>query len=226
MSFLRFLCLDLQFEMSTNFNIQSRQDKCISPKIFEKAHLLFNRVGVRNTTMDDLAKELGISKKTLYKEIDNKADLVKICIQNDLKDIENRILQVSAKAKNAIEELLLIASTINEDIQLYHPSILHDITKFYPESRALIEEHKANFAQKSISDNLLKGIDQGLYKKDINVELFTMFQLHLCLLPLELSTTSYKTTDVYNEILKYNLYAIATPKGMLEFERLLKKIKL
>ncbi len=195
-------------------------------KIFEKARKLFNSIGVRNTTMDDLAKELGISKKTLYKEIDNKADLVKFCVQYDLKDIENKIHHISSTSENAIEELLLIGATINEDIQLYHPTILHDITRFYPESRELIEKHKANFAQNSISNNLIKGINQGLYRKDINIEMSVLFQLHLCLLPFELNNTSYKTIDVYNEILKYNLHAIATPKGITEFEQLIKKIKL
>ena len=67
---------------STAGNI-NKQENCIPGKIFEKARNLFYSVGVRNTTMDDLAKELGISKKTLYKEIDNKADLVKFCVEYD-----------------------------------------------------------------------------------------------------------------------------------------------
>ncbi|MFN8282613.1 MAG: TetR/AcrR family transcriptional regulator [Chitinophagales bacterium] len=204
----------------------TKQNNCTASKIFEKARQLFNRIGVRNTTMDDLAKELGISKKTLYKEIDNKADLVKFCVQYDLKEIENKIAQISNSCENAIEELLLIGASINEDLQLYHPTILHDIEKFYPESRQLIEQHKSTFAQKSISTNLKKGIKQGLYRKDINIEMFTMFQLHLCLLPFQLSNSNYKTRDVYNEILAYNLYAIATPKGIEEFQQLIKKIKL
>jgi AcrR family transcriptional regulator len=197
----------------------------ISSKIFEKARRLFNTIGIRNTTMDDLAKELGISKKTLYKEIDNKADLVKFCVQYDLDAIEKKIKTVSANCENAIEELLLIAAVINEDLQLYHPSLLRDLTKFYPECRVLIEKHKQTFAQRNISDNLKKGIKQGLYRKDINIEMTTTFQLHLCLLPFELSDPNHKTMDVYKEVLSYNLFAIATPKGIEQFQQLIKKIK-
>ena len=200
-------------------------EKSISSKIFEKARRLFNTIGIRNTTMDDLAKELGISKKTLYKEIDNKADLVKFCVKYDLAQTEKKIHSISASCENAIEELLLIAALISEDLQLYHPSLLRDITKFYPESRALIENHKETFAQKNIYANLKKGIKQGLYRKDINIELTTIFQLHLCLLPFELGGTNYPTTEVYKEVLKYNLFAIATPNGIEHLNLLIKKIK-
>jgi AcrR family transcriptional regulator len=197
----------------------------ISSKIFDKARRLFFSVGIRNTTMDDLARELGISKKTLYKQIDNKADLVRFCVKYDLDRTQQKIKSISSSCENAIEELLLIAAVINEDLQLYHPSLLHDLTKFYPESRILIEEHKDTFAQKNISDNLKKGIRQGLYRKDLNIELTTAFQLHLCLLPFEINNSNFKAIEVYKEVLSYNLFAIATPKGIEQFQQLIKKIK-
>ncbi|HRH56180.1 MAG TPA: TetR/AcrR family transcriptional regulator [Chitinophagales bacterium] len=203
-----------------------KQDTCIASKVFEKARHLFNTVGVRNTTMDDLAKELGISKKTLYKEVENKADLVKFCVQYDLNQDEKLINSISENTENAIEELVLIAAHISKELQIYHPSILKDITKLYPESWTLIENHKDTFVKKNISDNIKKGIKQGLYRKDVNAELATIIQLHLCFLPLENIYNNYNPTQVYQEILRYNLYAIATPKGIELFEQLIKKIKL
>jgi len=214
---------------TTSTNIKKTNEciplNCVPSKIFEKARQLFNRIGVRNTTMDDLAKELGISKKTLYKEIDNKADLVKFCVQHDLDEIENKIKNISASCENAIEELLQIGETINEDIKLYHPGLLRDLTKFYPECSEMIQNHKNTFAQKNISTNLKKGIEQGLYRSDINIELATIFQLHLCLLPFEIENKNYNTVELYQEILKYNLYAIATPKGIEQFHLLQEKYK-
>lgn len=203
-----------------------KQDNQIAAKIFEKARHLFYTVGVRNTTMDDLARELGISKKTLYKVIENKADLVKFCVEYDLKCDENAILAISENTENAVEELLLIAAHIHAELQMFHPSVLRDLVKFYPESWMLIENHRDCFAQKNISNNLKKGIKQGLYRKDINTEMVTMLQLHLSFLPLQLENKNYKPTDVYLEVLKYNFYAIATPKGIELFQQLIKKIKL
>ncbi len=158
-----------------------KQENPLSAKIFEKARHLFYTIGVRNTTMDDLAKELGISKKTLYKTIENKADLVKFCVEYDLKCDKNAILSISEHTENAVEELVLIAAHISKELQIYHPSILKDITKLYPESWTLIENHKDTFVKKNISDNIKKGIKQGLYRKDVNAELATIIQLHLCM---------------------------------------------
>jgi AcrR family transcriptional regulator len=204
----------------------NKPENSISSKIFEKARHLFYTIGVRNTTMDDLAKELGISKKTLYKEIENKADLVKFCVQYDLKKDEDSIYQISANTENAIEELLLIASHIYSELQTFHPTMMHDLVKFYPESWTLVENHRDIFAKKNITDNLKKGIQQGLYRKDINTEMVTMLQLHLSFLPLQVNIKNFKPADVYLEILKYNFYAIATPKGIELFQQLIKKIKL
>ncbi len=212
--------------METTAGNINKQENCIPGKIFEKARNLFYSVGVRNTTMDDLAKELGISKKTLYKEIDNKADLVKFCVEYDLKCDEKAILDISEKTENAIEELLLIAAHIHAELQMFHPSIMQDLIKFYPESWAMIEQHRDSFAKKNISNNLKKGIKQGLYRKDINVDMVTMLQLHLSFLPLQSDVKTHKPSDVYLEVLKYNFYAIATPKGIELFEQLIKKIKL
>ncbi len=203
-----------------------KQENPLSAKIFEKARHLFYTIGVRNTTMDDLAKELGISKKTLYKTIENKADLVKFCVEYDLKCDKNAILSISEHTENAVEELLLIAAHINAELQMFHPSMMRDLVKFYPESWTLIENHRDCFAKSNISMNLKKGIKQGLYRKDINVDMVTMLQLHMSFLPLQLDGKNYKPTDMYMEILKYNFYAIATPKGIEEFQRLIKKIKL
>ncbi len=203
-----------------------KQDTCIASKVFEKARYLFNTIGIRNTTMDDLAKELGISKKTLYKEVENKADLVKFCIEYDLSQDKQLINSISENTENAIEELVLIAAHINKELQIYHPSILKDLTKLYPECWTLIENHKDTFIQKNISDNIKKGIKQGLYREDIDAELATIIQLHLCFLPLENGYHNYNASQIYREILKYNLYAIATPKGIKLFEKLIKNINI
>lgn len=212
--------------MTLNDTSIAKQENCISSKIFEKARRLFYSVGVRNTTMDDLAKELGISKKTLYKEFENKADLVRFCVEYDLKCDEEAIRTISEKTENAIEELLLIAAHIHSELQQFHPSIMQDLMKFYPESWSLIESHRDIFAKNNIANNLKKGIRQGLYRKDINVEVVTMLQLHLSFFPLQFDGKLHQPSDIYLEILRYNLYAIATPKGIEQFEQLIKKIKL
>ena len=199
----------------------------ISSKIFEKARYLFNHVGVRNTTMDDLAKELGISKKTLYQQIKNKEDLVRFCIVYDLQNDEQAIDAISKNTENAIEELLLIAKHVHKELQLYNPAMLMDISKFYPECWSLIDNHIQTFAKENIQTNLKKGIRQGLYRKDINIEIVSSLQLRLSMMAIDNKhQLNIKPVEIYFEILKYNLHAIATEEGKKLVTQLLKSQKL
>ncbi|MEZ5053716.1 MAG: TetR/AcrR family transcriptional regulator [Chitinophagales bacterium] len=208
-------------------NLVQIDERCIPSKIFEKARLLFNQMGVRNTTMDDLAKELGISKKTLYQEIKNKADLVRFCILYDLQKDEAVIRAISENTENAIEEWILISDHVNNELQQYHPALLREVTKFYPESWELIHHHINSFAKDNIKNNLIKGIKQGYYRKDIDIEMVSSLQLHLSMLPIEQNhTLSSRPDEIHREIIKYNLHAIATPEGIKLFEKLNKSRKI
>ena len=137
---------------ATTNNITS--DNCLSVKIFEKARKLFFSIGIRNTTMDELAKEIGISKKTLYKEFQNKADIVHFCVEHELKNEDIALQEIFLKTDNAIEELLFTAERIHAELKQFHPSITQDLMKFYPESWALIEHHRDITAKANIVDNL------------------------------------------------------------------------
>lgn len=195
-------------------------------KIYEKARVLFYKNGVRNTTMDDLARELGISKKTLYKVFPNKADLVHFCVAMDLKEDEREIHAISEKTDNAIEELLQIGLHIQEELKIFHPAIINDLMKFFPESWKLVENHRDIFAHKNIARNIKKGIKQGYFRKEISIEITTLIQLQLSFLPLQPIQSEHKPTDIHLEVLKYNIYAIATPAGIELFQKLIKKMKL
>jgi AcrR family transcriptional regulator len=200
-------------------------DRELANKIFEKARELFRTIGVRNTTMDDLARGLGISKKTLYKVIDNKADLVHFCVQYDLQQKEREIEHIVKNTDNAIEEMLLIGALIHTSLQLFHPATIHDLTKFFPEAWKLIENHKENFAKNILQNNLKKGIKQGLYRKDISVELVAAFNMHLSNFCIAESPKDIKPDVVYKESLSYHMHAIADTKGIEQFHQLIKKIR-
>ncbi len=200
-------------------------DRELTNKVFEKAGELFRTIGVRNTTMDDLARELGISKKTLYKVIDNKADLVYLCVQLDLQQKEREIEHIAKHTENAIEEMLKIGALIHTSLQIFHPATIYDLTKFYPEAWKLIENHKENFAKNIIRNNLKKGIKQGLYRKDITVELVAAFNMYLSNFCITEAPKGVKPDVVYKESLSYHIHAIADDKGIEQFQQLIKKIR-
>jgi TetR/AcrR family transcriptional regulator, cholesterol catabolism regulator len=200
-------------------------DRELANKVFEKAGELFRTIGVRNTTMDDLARGLGISKKTLYRVIDNKADLVYFCVQLDLQQKEKEFEHIAKNTENAIEEMLLIGALVHSSLQLFHPATIYDLTKFYPEAWKLIENHKEYFAKNIIRNNLKKGIKQGYYRKDIAVELVASFNMHLSNFCITDSPKGIKPDAVYKESLSYHIHAIADKKGIEQFHQLKKKIR-
>lgn len=208
-------------------NIQ-HQDELIVSKIYEKATELFRTIGVRNTTMDDLAKELGISKKTLYKVISNKADLVLFCVSKDIDAREQELKEIEKQATNAIEEMILVGKVIYNSLQIFHPSTIHDLMKFYPESWEKIEEHKVSFANNLIKKNIKEGIAQELYREDIDTELVADFYVSLTTLSLHNYSghPKYAVSQVFKEILTYHINAIALPKGKILFYELFNQLEI
>lgn len=193
-------------------------------QIFLKAEQLFMSIGIRNTTMDDLARELGISKKTLYKTIDNKADLVHKCVLFDIAKKQQEILELQQNTENAIEQMLKIGALILSSISRYKISIIHDLMKFYPESWQLVINHKRSFVKEIIEKNIKTGIKQGLYREDINSDIYSKFFIHgsdICLNPEFFSEHEYLFPNTFKEFLVYHLKAlVATPTD----KKLLQKI--
>lgn len=211
--------------MTVNADKYKKTDQELANKIFDKAGELFRTIGVRNTTMEDLARELGISKKTFYKVIDSKADLVFLCVRRDLQQKEQEIEHITKNTDNAIEALLLIGAMIYKSLQLFHPATIHDLTKFYPEAWKLIEDHMEFFAKDVIRNNLKKGMKQGLYRKDISVELAAVFNMYLSNCCFSEPPKGMKPDVVYKESLAYQIHAIASEKGLEQFHQLIKKIR-
>jgi len=191
-------------------DIQQNKDTLIE-QIFCKAEYLFINVGIRNTTMDDLASELGISKKTLYKTIDNKADLIHKCLLFDINRKEEELFKLQKDSKDALDEMLKIGTQIFVSIGRYKISVVHDLMKFYPESWQLITKHKENFTKKIIEDNLKKGIAQGIYRKDINTDMYAKFFIYgtdNCLDMQIFPEEAYTYSNVFKEFFIYHLHGI------------------
>lgn len=124
--------------------------------------------------MDDIATELGISKKTLYEHFDNKADLLAKALQMVLEDVGGWYDKLKQRELNAIDELLEISKRVNDEYEKFTPSNIFDLKKYYPD---VIREHFENekkLTAKVLIENLEKGITQGFYRSDLDVELIAM----------------------------------------------------
>ena len=108
--------------------------------LLEKVSSLYNRYGIRSITMDDVSRELGISKKTLYKFVSDKSDLVEKVMLFELS--YKRPNPGDLKKRNAIEDLFWVNKMINQTIKDTNPSKEFDLQKYYPAINKNIHETK------------------------------------------------------------------------------------
>ena len=197
--------------------------------IINKCSALFLRYGIKNLTMDEIAKELGMSKKTIYLYVSNKSDLVQKVMQAHLDKEAEYLARVRETKKNALEENLMTLALMMKEIQGFNTAIFYELQKYYPESYALFNEHREKVALRLILDNLKTGIKEGLYRKDLNVEIVSriyVYALDILVDQQRFPSKKYNFFVLYKEFVGYHLAGIVTPKGAkyLEQSKLLKSL--
>jgi AcrR family transcriptional regulator len=139
--------------------------------IIEGAFRIFIENGIRNISMDDICRNLGISKKTLYKYVENKVDLLKKITDYIKELIESSIAELENKNLNAIDVLLEMSKVSTTRHLRINPMITFELRKFYPQVFEEYLAHKKEIIISSIIINLEKGINEGLYRHDLNKEI-------------------------------------------------------
>jgi AcrR family transcriptional regulator len=197
--------------------------------ILNKSAELFLRYGVKNLTMDEIATQLGMSKKTIYAYVANKADLVKKVMQAHLDKENDFTKEVQKTSKNALEEHIRIMTFMSEEIQSFNSVIFFELQKYYPESYALFNEHREKVALRNILNNLKMGIKEGLYRADMDVEIVSrifVYGLDILMDQQRFPSKKYQFFILYKEFIIYHLAGILTPKGTtyLEQSKILKSL--
>ncbi|WP_272151643.1 TetR/AcrR family transcriptional regulator [Tenacibaculum aiptasiae] len=194
-------------------------------KILEKAGQMFLNYGFKSVTMDDIAGDLAISKKTLYKYFSNKSDLVDASIEAVQKAIDDTIMLIKEQKYNAIEEEFAVKKVFKEMFKNAKISPMFQLKKYYPESYTNLIEREVCMFRDCNSDNLEKGIEQGLYRPEIKKELVTNFYFTLIFGIFDSDYYGERMDELMKveyEVLEYHIRAIATKKGLEVLERELK----
>jgi AcrR family transcriptional regulator len=185
-------------------------------RILLKAHELFNRYGIRSVSMDDIAAQLGMSKKTLYQYYTDKDELVNAVFSGMMDENKIKCKQCQSGGDNAIHEIFLSFDMVQDMLSNMNPSVLFDMQKYHPSAFKKFEDYRNNFLYKIIRGNLEKGISEELYREDIDVDILTRYRLHSIMLSFDSDIfPSNKTKLVYIELqlLEHFLWGIATAKG-------------
>tara|TARA_R110001592_G_scaffold325782_4_gene606126 strand:+ start:5849 stop:6457 length:609 start_codon:yes stop_codon:yes gene_type:complete len=190
---------------------------------------LFMQYGIKSLTMDDVARKLRISKKTLYTMVKDKGDLVSQCINHFINDTTCFIQDKASPTENAIDQLTTITKHVLTQMNNFHPSVMYDLEKFHPESLAIIDEFKSKVIYNILLVNLEKGIEQGLYRENLNKSL--ILNLYFTVVDsIMLNQFKYKLNnemsfkEAYIEFLRYHVRGIASEKGITHLSKTINHI--
>ncbi|HRE23542.1 MAG TPA: TetR/AcrR family transcriptional regulator [Bacteroidia bacterium] len=188
----------------------------IRERILESGLELFLAHGVRRITMDDIARHLSVSKKTIYACFDDKDEIVSECCQGYFKNSRCEFEHVETESKDAIHEIFLTMEKLQSMFTTINPALFEDLQKFYPRVWSMYVQLKDKHVAEVIERNLLKGIEQKLYRPDINIKI--LVKLRIEEITLGMNTTvfplkSFITKDVQIALLDHYLHGIVTVKG-------------
>jgi TetR/AcrR family transcriptional regulator, biofilm operon repressor len=195
-------------------------------KIIAKASELFLKLGFKSVTMDDIAGEMCISKKTIYKYFCNKELLVEESTTLVHKEIHQIIDQIVAKNHNAIKENFEIRKMFKEMFNSTDSSPIYQLKKHYRDIFENVMKREINECNSCFRQNIEKGIEQGLYRKELDIETYVTFYYTL-IFSINSNTSSEKESlRLELEALEYHTRAMATTEGIIELEKQLQNINL
>lgn len=197
-------------------------------EIIEKARTLYSHYGIRSVTMDDIVKELGISKKTLYQYFEDKSTLVADVLDCEKNLRMKEFSEVKADVSDAMEEMLQFYSLQQKMIKENNPSFIYDLKKYYPKIHNEFMEKKRKVIYESVVGNLKRGKKEGLYRVDLDEEIVA--RLNLMRIEALINTGIFSNDEMmmphfFKEMFKYHMYGIVNDNGRKIFEQNIDKLK-
>jgi len=187
----------------------------IKNRIISGAESLFLAYGVKSITMDEVAKKLGVSKKTIYQHVSDKDELVTLAVKSSMENQESQVDLIHATAKDPIDEVLKLSEYMRGLFSNMNPFLLMEIQRYYPKAYESYLSFKEACIINSLSENLKWGIAMGYYRSNINIDILSrlrMEEVEWGFNPRIFKEGKY-FSDVQIQLLEHFLYGICTLKG-------------
>lgn len=185
-------------------------------KILEGAHTLFIQYGVRSVSMDDVARALSMSKKTLYQYFTNKDELVTEVVKRHMEGEMNEFGQIAASSSNAIEELFNLSKCMREHVFKINPSLLYDLQKYHADAWGIFQKFKQEFIIGQIVDNLERGLREGNYRENLDPRVIAILRMEIVQLVFNdqiFPRSEFDFVDVQMQVFDHFVYGILSEKG-------------
>ncbi|MBA3648932.1 MAG: TetR/AcrR family transcriptional regulator [Chitinophagales bacterium] len=199
-------------------------------RILQAATELFFSYGIRSITMDDIARHLSISKKTIYQFFEDKDEIVQTLCHIDCDQNVLTMQQISDQSKDAIDEIMQSMEFLAAVLSRLNPNLIYDLQKFHPAAWSEFQKFREDHLKGSVEKNLRKGIRQGYYRSEINVKILARLRIEEVVLgmnPIIYPPSNFNLREVELELLVHFLYGIITLEGLklLNDYKTKKKIK-
>ena len=194
----------------------------VRERILKTAEELFLKFGIRSVTMDEIAFELGISKKTIYLHFEDKDAIVHevaIIRMNAEQDICEQIYEQS---ENPIHEVVREIEMMKTHVVTLNPVVVYDLKKYYPKTWALFQQHKQTIFLDITRRNLREGVNQGLYRPEVNIEILSRLRMEEIDFAFDQSVfpnEKFNQFEVHNTFIDHFLRGVLTEKGLKIYEQ-------
>ncbi len=185
-------------------------------RILAAAGALFMRFGFRSVSMSDIARELGMSKKTLYQHITNKDELILIFTRQFIALEREQTSSINDSAANALDAIIQITLSAQRKIVDIRPQVVHELQRYQPKAWQIVEEFRRDFILTEVRQNLERGKREGLYRADLNAEIICQIYVHslpIFATPADYNLQKYSPVELHIEYVKYHIHGILSAKG-------------
>ncbi len=199
-----------------SFAIQMQTLKEQKERIQKQAHELFMQYGLKSVSMDDISSKMGVSKKTLYQFFSDKETLVVAVVSEIIRSNRENCDFSREKSKDAVHEIFLAMEIMSELFHHMNPSIIFDLQKYYPQGFEIFKSYKHSYLHEIIKKNIQRGINEGLYREDINIDIMTRFRLESIVMPFNPEfhqQVKHPLATIAIELSKQYLFGIVSQNG-------------
>lgn len=189
---------------------------------------MFWKFGVRSVTMEEIAKQLGISKKTIYQHFSDKEQILYQVIQHKTSRNQSEMDCMVTDTANPVEEILNVLNMMQKNADQVSPNLLMDIKRYYPQAFSLFRQYKEGQIMRSILENIQKGILQGLYRADMNPAILARLRVEQIELAFNhdlFPSDQYSMHDVQAELIHHFVRGMLTEKGFEVYNQYVNKGK-
>ena len=188
----------------------------VKEKVLKEAQSLFWRYGVKSVTMDDIARHLGMSKKTLYQFFNDKDDLICQISENFLKKEAADLEALGKSAKDSVEAMMLMSKYIKVSFENITPSLIYELKKYHPKAFKIFTEHKRSFLLDSLVKTLQKGANEGVFRDELDLIVLAKWRIEQIQLAFDqevFPSENFKLDYVQLQLFEHFIYGITTLKG-------------